>query len=328
MPAAAAAGSCSARGSRPIFAKADVGTSTSIAADTVAPSRMNGIASTSSEPNTTSRLRSHGRSGSGPRTARARAASTSIPITEAPDRRRPAVGVRGGGGAAVDVDGHQQYLANATEKDGYASQHERLLVDAEQAAEGVATWSELIPREVTTAGSRNTPSLATAETTGAPTAASSRRATEPPGTACVAVRAAAGGGHDHGGVRHRRRHGVDDRRRTAIHRLQRSAEHHAQHVGDGVGAVPVGEHPVHRGRADRPRAILTSSSSEPTYQPSPTRPRSATSGATSPIREACPFAWSRSSAERRDHGGRRARVVHARVTRSWPAQQRAGDPVL
>ena len=60
IPANAAAGSCTARGSRAILANDDAGTNTSIAAETSAPSATNGIASISSDPNTMSRFRSHG----------------------------------------------------------------------------------------------------------------------------------------------------------------------------------------------------------------------------------------------------------------------------
>ena len=116
MPAAAAAGSCIARGSLPILAKAVEGTNTSIAAETAAPSRMNGIASTSSEPNTIRRFCSHATRLGCARWTRA-ASTSSAPSTGEPDtagggrprRLRPRPG---------DVDGHQQYLANATEKAG------------------------------------------------------------------------------------------------------------------------------------------------------------------------------------------------------------------
>src|SRR5512145_3414030 len=80
-PAAAAAGSCRLRGSDAMRANADAGTSTSIAADTVAPSRMNGIASTSRDPNTISRFRSQGRlEGSTTRANTATATSTAVTI--------------------------------------------------------------------------------------------------------------------------------------------------------------------------------------------------------------------------------------------------------
>ena len=102
-------------------ANADEGTSTSIAADTVAPSRMNGIASTSSEPKTISRLRSHGTlEGSVIRTRTAtptRAASTQITWEDGRSRRR----LTGPWRSCGDVDRHQQYLAKATANDGDTS---------------------------------------------------------------------------------------------------------------------------------------------------------------------------------------------------------------
>ena len=90
--------------------------STSIAAETAAPSRMNGIASTRSEPNTISRFCSHA-------TRLGCARWTAPPARAARPARRGrtprAVGVRGDLRARrSDVDGHQQYRSNATEKPG------------------------------------------------------------------------------------------------------------------------------------------------------------------------------------------------------------------
>ena len=113
-PAAAAPAAASA-----MRANAEAGTSTSIAADTVAPSRMNGIASTRSEPKTMSRLRSHGRlDGSARRTSTATPASiASTHASGGPVRSRRArpAAVRARGSTS---SGHQQYLEKATANDG------------------------------------------------------------------------------------------------------------------------------------------------------------------------------------------------------------------
>ncbi len=120
-PAAAAAGSWSGPGSRPSFSNADDGTKTSMAAETAAPSRMKGIASTSSDENTMSRFWSQAiRAGSITRTRTATPARASRTIrARAPADRGP----RGEGPRRRDLDGHQQYLANATANDGYTCEN-------------------------------------------------------------------------------------------------------------------------------------------------------------------------------------------------------------
>src|SRR6476659_2366748 len=59
IPAIAAAGSWTARGSVASFANVEAGTKTSISAETSAPRATNGMASINSDPNTMKRFRSH-----------------------------------------------------------------------------------------------------------------------------------------------------------------------------------------------------------------------------------------------------------------------------
>ena len=119
IPASAAAGSCSGRGKRARCANVDVGTKTSIAADTNAPNRMNGVASTSSDPKTIRKFCSHAiRSGSATRTTTA-IEGESAEHRQRGSARRPRL--RRGDLRARDVDGHQQYLENEIANPGYAS---------------------------------------------------------------------------------------------------------------------------------------------------------------------------------------------------------------
>ena len=167
-PRPAAAAASATRGAR-----APIGTRTSIAAEAVAPSRMNGNAWTRSEPKMISRFRSQGRlDGSTTRTSTATARSPAVTIATGARKRRGGVPDDGARGRA------RQPSAVPREGDGERRVHvveERRPARRRRPIES-ATCCPVSERSTSTSRSRKSPSAATSATTGAPSAASTSSA--------------------------------------------------------------------------------------------------------------------------------------------------------
>ena len=303
-PAAAGPGRSTA-----IRANAEAGTSTSIAADTVAPSRMNGIASTSSDPNTMRRLRSHGMlDGSTTRTSTAIA--TSVASTQTTGARAVAAG-RGSGAvpgssrrpSAVPREGHGERRVDVGEERGAAG-----------AARSPAGVGHVLGGERPLdqyARSRNSPSAAVRRR---------RRARDRRVDVRRQVRSRRRPGC--GGPRRCRRSRTSRRARTASHRRDHigrapvdlahpTVEHDAQHVGGRrrrrSRRVTMARQAARGAPRSGERRATSSRSSLSRYQPSPMMPRSAGSVRTAATSARRPLACVEVVGERRDHRAR-ARV--------------------
>ena len=168
-------------GERAIFANADAGTKTSIAAETNAPRKMNGIASTSNDPNTISRLRTHPiRSGSMTPNERSRARRSPRIDGEAHACRRRS---RGRGSAASGV-ARRRRRPSAVPRERDRERRERVRRTRRRrpgrAVRPIASRrpaSAVIERCVDTARSRNRPPAALGrDRSGSPATASTRAA--------------------------------------------------------------------------------------------------------------------------------------------------------
>ena len=280
-------------------ANAEAGTSTSIAADTVAPSRMNGIASTSSDPNTMSRLRSHGRlEGSATRTSTATPASVaSTQATGGPERSRRRgrrAGARGSTSTAISSTSRRRRRTTGTRRRRAGTSPA-----PRSARSASATCWAVSERSTSTSRSRKSPSAAVAADDGGADrgvdgrrerpmrrAPRVRRSDPVPAITNVASGTTARTASTTSAV-------AESTSRTRPSSTMPSTSVMSSSPKPPEVTMVCSAAPARRGSATR---VTRSRSSLSRYQPSPMMPRSAGSVSTAPTAACCPLAASRSSA--------------------------------
>ncbi len=261
---------------------------------------MNGIASTRSEPNTISRLRSHGRlAGSLRRTSTATPASAAITQTTGGFDLRPSarrdVPERGSTSTAISSTSRTPRRTTGTRRRTVARRRQGVL----EAASVRATRSAVIDRSTETPRSRKRPAAPVPSTIGAPSVSSTPAASEEASSAAAGRDPVPATTNVAPGTRSRTivttcsviesMPSIDPASTTPSTSVTSSSP--------SPSAATIALDAIAGRDPSLPSTVTGSRSEASRYQPLPMIPRSASSASTAPTSARCPWTWSRSSAK-------------------------------